>query len=88
MTNKVNTVLYVGVCSDLIRRIWQHKNKLSPDGFTNRYHIDKLVYYEIFEDINEAINREKQLKGGSRGKKVKLVEAMNPTWKDLYQELT
>lgn len=87
MTNKINTVLYTGVTDNLIKRVWQHKNKLAPDGFTYRYNIDKLVYYEIYEDIEEAILREKQIKGGSRAKKIKLLESMNPEWKDLYQDI-
>ena len=86
MTNKVNTVLYVGVTDDLIKRAYRHKNHLA-DSFTSKYNIDKLVYYEIFEDINEAIKREKQIKGGSREKKIKLVESTNPNWEDLYKGL-
>lgn len=86
MTNKVNTVLYVGVTDNLVKRVFQHKNKLA-DGFTSKYNIDKLVYYEIFEDINEAIKREKQIKGGSREKKFKLIKSKNPEFHDLYNEI-
>lgn len=86
MTNKMNTVLYIGVTDNLVKRVYQHKNKLA-DGFTSKYNINKLVYYEIFEDINEAIKREKQLKGGSREKKLKLIENGNPEFHDLYNEI-
>lgn len=86
MINKRNTVLYVGVTDDLIKRIYQHKNHLTS-GFTSKYKIEKLVYYEIFEDITEAIKREKQLKGGSRNKKIELIKSMNPEFRDLYNEI-
>ncbi len=86
LTNKYNTVLYTGVTSDLKKRVWQHKEKL-VEGFTQKYHIDKLVYYEVFVDIRDAIAREKQIKGGSRQKKVDLIQGMNPEWRDLYDEL-
>jgi len=86
MTNKINTVLYIGVTSNLVKRIYEHKNHLA-DGFTSKYNIDKLVYYEIFEDIEEAIKREKQLKGGSRQKKIDLIKFKNPEFKDLYNEI-
>lgn len=78
--------MYIGVTNNLIKRVWQHKNK-EADGFTSRYNIDKLVYFEIFEDIIEAIKREKQLKGGSRQKKLDLVMKNNPDFRDLYDEL-
>ena len=86
LTNKYNTVLYTWVTSDLKKRVWQHKEKLI-EGFTKKYHVDKLVYYEVFADIREAIAREKQIKGGSRQKKVDLIQGMNPVWRDLYDEL-
>ena len=86
MTNKVNTVLYVGVTSNLVKRVYQHKNKLA-DGFTSKYNIDKLVYYEIFEDIKEAIKREKQLKNWHREWKMNLIKQSNPQFNDLYQSL-
>lgn len=84
--NKMRTVNYTGVTNDLIRRSWEHKNKVN-DGFTKRYKVDKLVYYEFFEDINNAIAREKQLKGWSRAKKMKLIESLNPYYKDLWEDL-
>jgi len=86
MTNKVNTVLYTGVTNDLKRRCFEHREKLVK-GFTSKYNITKLVYYEIFQDPENAITREKQIKGGSRAKKVELVNKMNPDWKDLYDEI-
>ncbi len=84
MTNKVNTTLYTGVTSELKGRVLQHKRK-EADGFTKRYNINKLVYYEEFQYINDAIAREKQIKGGSRQKKIELIESMNPEWKDLSE---
>ena len=87
LTNKNNTVLYIGVTSDLYSRVYEHKTKLYPKSFTARYNIDKLVYFEAFHDIEEAINREKQLKAGSRAKKIKLIESINPEWKDLFEEV-
>ncbi|MFZ1036777.1 MAG: GIY-YIG nuclease family protein [Smithella sp.] len=86
MTNKNNSVLYTGVTSDLTRRVYEHKNKLE-DGFSKKYNLDKLVFYEIYNDVNEAIAREKQIKGGSRVKKIKLIEEMNHKWNDLYDEI-
>ena len=86
MTNKNYTTLYTGVTSNLIRRVWQHKNKVA-DGFTSKYNITKLVYYEVFEDINEAIRREKQIKGASRQDKINLITKNNPDYKDLYDEI-
>jgi putative endonuclease len=86
MTNSRNTVLYVGVTNDLIRRAYEHKEKLA-DGFTRKYNITKLVYYEIFEDIENAILREKQIKAGPRQKKVQLINSINREWHDLYDEL-
>ena len=86
MTNKHNTVLYTGMTNDLKRRGYEHKAKLI-EGFTKRYNIDKLVYYEVFDTAYQAIAREKQIKGGSRQKKVALVNGMNSAWKDLYDDL-
>jgi putative endonuclease len=86
MTNKGNNVLYTGVTNDLKRRVYEHKEKL-VEGFTKKYNITKLVYYEIYNDIENAILREKQIKGGSRQKKVKLINSMNKDWQDLYEEL-
>jgi putative endonuclease len=86
MTNNRNTVLYVGVTNDLIRRVYEHKEKLA-DGFTKKYNIVKLVYYEAFEDIENAILREKQIKAGSRQKKIQLIDSINREWHDMYDEL-
>jgi putative endonuclease len=86
MFNKLNGTLYTGVTSDLVRRIGEHKTK-AVEGFTAKYGIDKLGYYEVFGDIVSAIEREKQIKGGSRKKKLVLIETMNPEWKDLYGEI-
>jgi putative endonuclease len=85
LSNKNNTVLYTGVTNDLVKRCFQHKRKLIP-GFTEKYNVDKLVYFEIYEFIELAIKREKQLKGYSRAKKIALVEKFNPGWNDLYKE--
>ena len=82
MTNLRNSVLYVGVTNDLIRRTYEHKEKL-VSGFTKKYNIVKLVYYEVFEDIENAILREKQIKAGSRQKKVQLINSTNKEWRDL-----
>lgn len=84
--NKRNGTLYTGVTSDLIKRIYEHKNKL-VDGFTKKYEVDKLGYYEIFDNITKAIEREKQIKGGSRKKKLMLIESINPNWEDLYDKI-
>ncbi|MBI3399763.1 MAG: GIY-YIG nuclease family protein [Deltaproteobacteria bacterium] len=86
MTNKNNTVLYTGVTNDLKRRVYEHKEKL-VEGFTKKYNVAKLVYYEISEDVRSAIMREKQIKGGSRAKKIELIENVNQGWKDLYNSL-
>jgi len=83
LTNKNNSVLYVGVTNNLTRRIWEHKSKLI-EGFTKKYNIDKLVYFESFDNPRDAIKREKQLKAGSRKKKIDLINKINPEWKDLY----
>jgi len=86
LSNKYNTVLYVGFTNDLVRRIYEHKNKL-VESFTEKYNIDKLVYYEVFDDAYNAITREKQVKGFSRTKKLNLINSINKEWKDLYEEL-
>jgi putative endonuclease len=86
MTNKHNTVLYAGVTGDLLKRVFEHKEKLIP-GFASIYNITKLVYYEVGEDAYSAITREKQIKAGSRQKKINLVNSMNPKWEDLYNKL-
>ncbi len=85
--NKKNGTLYTGVTNDLIKRVWQHKNKV-VEGFTQKYSVDKLGYYEIFGDIKLAIAREKQLKGGNRKTKLELIETNNPEWNDLYYDIT
>jgi len=86
MTNKTNGVLYTGVTNDLKRRVYEHKNK-PVEGFTKKYNVSRLVYYEVCEDIESAILREKQIKGGSRQKKIQLVDSMNKEWCDLYEKL-
>lgn len=85
LTNKYNTVTYTGVTADLESRVSQHKEKLIK-GFTSRYNINKLVYYEVLEKIEDAIFREKQIKKFVRQKKVELIKSMNPTWEDLYRK--
>ncbi len=86
MTNMSNAVLYTGVTSALKRRVYEHKEKL-VEGFTKKYRVTKLVYYETAKDAQTAITREKQIKSGSRQKKVALIESMNPLWHDLYDDL-
>ena len=83
MTNRINTVLYTGMCNNLERRVLEHKSKINPRAFTTRYNINKLVYYEHFRDIYYCITREKQIKAGSRSKKIALIEKNNPEWRDL-----
>ena len=87
VTNKNHTVLYTGVTSSLRKRIWEHKNKMYPRSFSARYNTDELVYYESFFDIGEAIAREKQIKGGSRQKKIEMINDFNKEWLDLYDDL-
>src|SRR5689334_6441577 len=82
LTNKYNKVLYIGITNELSRRITGHKNKIK-EGFTKKYNVDKLVYFEWTDDIYAALTREKQLKGYLRRKKVELIESMNPNWEDL-----
>ena len=82
LTNKNNTVLYTGVTNDLCRRLYEHKNHLN-DGFTKRYNLEKLVYFENFTNIKDAIIREKTIKGWTRAKKNVLIDSLNPQWKDL-----
>ena len=85
MTNKYNSVVYTGVTNNLERRVYQHKNKLL-EGFTKKYNADRLVYFEMTEDVKSAIEREKQIKGWTREKKNSLIEAVNPIWADLSNE--
>ena len=82
--NKRNGTLYTGVTSFLKRRVYEHKTRLHPDSFTAKYSVDKLGYYEEYVSIKEAIEREKQIKGGSRATKIALIEGMNPNWEDLF----
>ena len=84
MTNAHHTVLYTGVTNNLMRRVREHK--AGKSGFTKRYNVTKLVYYECGDDVNMAITREKQIKAGSRQKKIDLINSINPEWKDLYEE--
>lgn len=86
LTNKHNTVLYAGFISDLIRRVYEHKNHFVK-GFTKQYNIEKLVYYEVYEDRDAALAREKQIKAGSRKKKIDLINKTNPEWRDLYNDI-
>lgn len=86
MANPRRTVLYTGETNNLVRRIWEHRHG-ECGSFTKRYHCSKLVLYEIFQDSYNAITREKQIKAGSRGRKIELIERMNPEWRDLYDEL-
>lgn len=86
MTNRWNTVLYTGVTNDLVKRVYEHKQKL-VEGFTKKYNVNKLVYYEAFDEIMGAITREKQIKGWIRKKKVDLIKSMNPEWRDLYEDI-
>ena len=86
LANKRNGTLYTGVTSNLIKRIWQHKNNVTA-GFTARYGVKRLVYFELCDDMTSAISREKQIKGGSRRRKLELIEAMNPQWRDLYDDI-
>ena len=83
LTNKPGGTLYTGVTSDLPMRMWQHKNSVMK-GFSARYNLNRLVYFELFENMYEAISREKQIKAGSRKVKIRLIERNNPEWRDLY----
>jgi putative endonuclease len=85
MTNRSKT-LYTGITNNLQRRVYEHKQKLSP-AFTSKYNINQLVFYEITSDINVALSREKQIKGWLRSKKIALIESMNPEWRDLSGDL-
>ena len=87
ITNRHNKVLYTGVSSDLYSRIVDHKDKKDPNSFPSRYNVNKLVYFELFHSIEEAIDREKQIKNGSRRKKISLINSMNPNWNDLLEEI-
>jgi len=86
LTNRSNGTLYTGVTSNLTKRVWQHKNKITK-GFSARYNLTCLVYFELVEDMYQAIIREKQIKAGSREAKIRLIESTNPDWKDLYPDI-
>lgn len=86
MTNKTNTVLYTGVTNNLSRRVYEHKQKL-VEGFTKKYNVVKLVYFEVFGDCYSAIQREKQIKAGPRRRKEELINSINKDWHDLYEDL-
>lgn len=86
LASQRNGTLYIGVTSDLNQRVWQHRNH-NIAGFTQKYRVDQLVYYEIYDDINVAINREKQLKRWNRAWKIELIEELNPDWLDLFEEV-
>ena len=86
MTNAHNTVIYSGVTNHLARRVYEHKNGLGG-VFTKKYNIIKLVYFEVTDNVYAALAREKQIKGGSRKKKMDLINSINPEWKDLYEEI-
>ncbi|RJQ15014.1 MAG: GIY-YIG nuclease family protein [Nitrospiraceae bacterium] len=86
MTNKDHNVIYTGITNDLKRRACEHKEKI-VEGFTKRYNINKLVFYEICRDVENAIVREKQIKAGSRAKKIAIINKLNPEWNDLYETL-
>lgn len=83
LTNQCNGTLYVGVTSNLVKRVWEHKSDL-VDGFSRRYQVHMLVYYKLLDTMDAAITREKKIKSGSREKKLRLIESMNSGWQDLY----
>ena len=86
LTNKRHTVLYTGFTGNLQQRVQQHKEKVQP-GFTKRYNVDKLVYLEEYQDVHDAIAREKRIKAGSRQTKLDLINAFNPEWRDLFDDI-
>ena len=86
LANKRNGTLYIGVTSDLVKRIWQHKNNM-VEGFTKRYGVHQLVWYELHENMQSALEREKRMKGWKRKWKLKFIESMNPNWRDLYHTI-
>ena len=86
LASRKNGTLYTGVTSNLVQRVWQHRNDQVP-GFTGRYGVHHLVWFEIHEDMNSAITREKQIKAGSRRRKLALIEKENPGWRDLYDDI-
>jgi len=86
MTNAQHTVLYTGMSGDLTKRIWQHKQR-KIEGFTKRYNVTKLIYVEDYRQVEDAIDREKQIKGWTRKKKERLINRVNPGWRDVYEEV-
>lgn len=86
MSNKQDGVLYIGVTSDIVKRVYEHKNDF-VDGFTKQYNLKTLVYYEVYDEIEEAIKREKQLKNWHREWKIELINKQNPRWEDLYETI-
>jgi putative endonuclease len=86
MSSKQNGTLYVGVTSDLVKRVFEHKQNL-VEGFTKKYHVHDLVYYEVHKEIKNALTREKQIKKWNRDWKLRIIEEMNPEWKDLYDSI-
>ena len=86
MASRKNGTIYIGVTSDLVKRVWQHKNHIL-EGFTKAYNVDKLVYYEVWQDELASIEREKRLKHWNRNWKIKLIEKDNPEWRDLYEDI-
>ena len=86
ITNQNHTVLYTGITNNLKRRMYEHKEK-QVKGFSAKYNLNKLVYFQITEDVVSAISREKQIKGGSRKRKVEIINSLNPTWVDLYDNI-
>jgi putative endonuclease len=87
LASRKHGTLYIGVTSDLVRRVYEHKAKFLP-GFTAKYGVDRLVWYEVYDDPTNAITREKELKKWRRAWKIRLIEEMNPAWNDLYDEIT
>ncbi len=87
LASVTNVTVYIGVTSNLLQRVYEHKNHLDPDSFTAKYNVEKLVYFEETTDVRVALEREKQLKGWRRSKKNALVQTMNPQWRDLYPDL-
>jgi len=86
LVSKLNGTLYIGITSNLVQRIWQHKNKM-VEGFTRKYNVNKLVYYEVHPNAESAITREKQMKKWRRSWKIRLIKEKNPDWKDLYDDI-
>lgn len=86
LASRKNGTLYIGVTSALTKRVWQHKNSL-VDGFTKKYKVDKLIYYEVHENAESAIQCEKQIKKWNRRWKLRIIEKANPTWRDLYEDI-